>query len=173
MPQPTKTTRPGQRWLIAKPDTADPYFTTHTVLHPTDTTRDDRPPTDDPSVRALDDAALDHNHLSGKWLAYPTPERIDDVWETIHTHVDDGTFFAAKTSTDWGRSEYGSDTHVLCIYTPNYFDTEDVFRVRDHLRDNYGFTKELVYKPDYYTEAGIYPDTAAEYDLDTPYRFTD
>ena len=63
------------------------------------------------------------------------------------------------------------DEYVIVVYTPNYFATHDVERVRDHLRKEYGVTRELLYKPDSYTANGIVPDNAEEFGLSTAARY--
>lgn len=64
------------------------------------------------------------------------------------------------------------DEYLLTVYTSNYFDRGDVFRVREHLRDAHGVTHELDYKPDIYTAKGIVADTAEEFGLSVPARYT-
>ena len=45
--------------------------------------------------------------------------------------------------------------HVICVYTRDYTDEEDVMRVEQQLR-MIGITGQLSYKPDIYTTLGIY-----------------
>ena len=49
----------------------------------------------------------------------------------------------------------GFYNHVICVYTENYLDMDDVKRVREGLRQ-LGFTKKLQYKPDVFTYCGVY-----------------
>lgn len=45
--------------------------------------------------------------------------------------------------------------HILCVYTYDHTDEDDVFRVRNQLR-GLGFRDKLIYKTDEATRAGIY-----------------
>ena len=45
--------------------------------------------------------------------------------------------------------------HVICVYTEDYTDAEDVMRVERELR-SLGITEVLFYKPDIYTHLNIY-----------------
>jgi len=49
----------------------------------------------------------------------------------------------------------GHYNHVICVYTKNYLDVDDVKRVREGLR-RVGFTKKLKYKPDAFTYCDVY-----------------
>ena len=45
--------------------------------------------------------------------------------------------------------------HLICVYTENYTDIEDVIRVERELR-SLGISEVLFYKPDIYTHLNIY-----------------
>lgn len=104
---------------------------------------------------------------SGKWLVYRTEDEIDAAWNTIKEATRRGELgFAAKVSTslaimigtEVGRAEYtdeGVPLWVICVYTRNYDDKEDVMRVREALRD-LGFVERLKYKSDAQTRKGEY-----------------
>ena len=51
---------------------------------------------------------------------------------------------------------------MIVVYTPNYFDKNNVFRVRGLLREQCGIDGMLYHKPDIYSRKGIYADTAEE-----------
>ena len=104
---------------------------------------------------SLDWGAQNYEITSGKWLVFRPRDQIDDVWVMI----EDGTRkellgIASKVST----LQQGKMRHVICVYTYNYLDEEDVFRVREKLRD-LGIEELLYYKPDIYTKLGIYSGT--------------
>ncbi len=80
--------------------------------------------------------------------------------------------FGAKVSTKWGHAARGGDNYVIVVYTPNYLDVEDVFRVREVLRDRCGVESVLYYKPDLYTKKRIYADTARDLGLPGASRFS-
>ena len=57
--------------------------------------------------------------------------------------------------SDHGQKNRRADTHLICVYTDNYADTDEVMRVERQLR-SLGITGVLNYKPDIYTHFDIY-----------------
>ena len=103
-------------------------------------------------VEKLDELAKKSGVLIGKWLIHRDKSEIDYVWKIIAKSTFKGELgTSAKVSTAMKKSR----RHVICVYTENYLDLEDVMRVREKLRQ-LGFTEELCYKPDIYTYLGIY-----------------
>jgi hypothetical protein len=145
---PSTATRAGVHWLVHRGshDTGS-HLATHGILDPEETTAADLPATDYDAIRDLDAEALSEGVLSGKWNVFCAPEEVDDRWHRVRALVDETVLFSAKVSTEWGRKAKDQDTHVV-VYTPNYFDTDDVFRVRDSLRARCGVDTTLYYKPD-------------------------
>jgi hypothetical protein len=86
---------------------------------------------------------------SGKWLVFPSVERVNDVWTTIKTALQNGKLGAtAKVATEPNRDQMrGIMTVVICVYTYDYRDKEDVFRIREELR-KLGVTQKIYYKAD-------------------------
>jgi len=103
----------------------------------------------------IDNTAKESGLVVGKWLIHASPENIDEVWKTIASSTFDGELGVdAKVSTvAQGTSEF-----VICVYTKNYLDVDDVKRVRKKLAE-LGFTQRLYYKPDIYTYLKIYRKT--------------
>jgi len=108
------------------------------------------------TVEAIDKLAVRTGILGGKWLVYRARDEIDSTWLTIARATFNRTLGSgAKVST---AEEDETKRHVICIYTRNYLDFDDVKRVRGLLRDM-GFTESLCYKPDIYTYLEIYKGT--------------
>lgn len=106
-------------------------------------------------VERVDEVALKSRILVGKWLIRRSRSEIDIAWKTVAKEVYHGKLGSlAKVSTP----REGERQHVICVYTDNYFDLEDVMRVRERLRE-LRFTGKLCYKPDIYTYLGIYRGT--------------
>lgn len=175
---PTDITDEGWYWLLAKEVTGlpriarDTYFPTHGVVRPAETTETDKPESDDPAVRRADDEALDETYLSGKWIIERPPESTPELWDGIVEDISEEHFWDGKVTTRFGREAFGEDSHAILVYTPNYFDREDVMRVRERLRVAHGVTESLFYKPDIYTSLGVYQETSGETELSDPARFT-
>ncbi|QLC32850.1 DUF1917 domain-containing protein [Halarchaeum sp. CBA1220] len=163
-----------QYWIHAQGDRQD-YFEAHDVLRPKDTTANDVPESDNETVRGLDEEAHQHDSptsLTGKWNVFLKPVEIDDVWDCVTGLVKENEIYAAKVSTKYGRKQENRENHVIVVYTPNYFDKDDVFRVRELLRNKCGVDETLYYKPDIYTRKGIYADTAQEMGLPGASRYS-
>lgn len=161
------------QWCKAHGPSANIYCELYDVLHPTETTERHFPSdTENDAVRELDREALETGILAGKWMYKCPKTEIDDLWSEIVSFVSDEMFFQAKTSTQFDHPQYSNDHHIVLVYTPNYFDTDDVFRVRRILADEFGLTQKLKYKPDVYTYNNVYPHTITESGLPSEGRFT-
>lgn len=99
----------------------------------------------------------EYSERTGKWLIFVPVARIDNVWATIRTAVENGQLGrSAKVATARDNpNAQNPKERVICVYTYDYDDREDVFRIRQVLRD-LGFTQKLAYKTDDATSAGLY-----------------
>jgi hypothetical protein len=89
----------------------------------------------------------------GKWLFFVAEKFIDNTWQNVRKAVEGGKLWkAAKSSTAW-RSRGGQ--YVVCVYTYDYDDEDDVMRIRAYLREM-GFNRRTSYKSDAQTKAGKY-----------------
>lgn len=69
----------------------------------------------------------------GKWLFFMAEKFIDNTWQNVSKAVEEGKLWkAAKTSTAW-RSKGG--VYVVCVYTYDCEDEDDVMRIRAYLRE--------------------------------------
>nr|WP_255194611.1 putative phosphothreonine lyase domain-containg protein [Natronobeatus ordinarius] len=96
---------------------------------------------------------------------------MERLWPNLVEDAAEGRIWAAKAMTATGFEEVPYDEYMIVVYTPNYFETHDVDRVREFLREEYDVTHELYYKPDLYTANGIVAETAAEVGLSVPARY--
>ncbi|MBN1328499.1 MAG: DUF1917 domain-containing protein [Candidatus Heimdallarchaeota archaeon] len=106
------------------------------------------------SEEAIDKIAIETNCTVGKWMLFISKDEVDDIWKRIANSVltnNLGSCESAKVAT----ALQGKDVYVICVYTNNYLDIEDVLLVREKLRE-LGFTQTLYYKPDIYTHLDIY-----------------
>jgi hypothetical protein len=174
---PTAITEEGWHWLRAKHATGlprsarDAYFPDHDVTRPADLGDADLPPADNDAVLKLDREALELGYVSGKWVVPRNPDVVDEFWAAVVEDVEAGEFWDAKTPTAGGRAAFGDDQYEVAIYTPNYFDADDVQRVRDRLREVHGVTEPLGYVPDLYTKRGIDAGNAAKWGLPSHVRY--
>ena len=138
---PTAIDEAGWHWLRVKHVTGFPrqardgYFLKHDVTRPAGTTGRDLPeidgekgalPADRETVSDADRLALETTYLSGKWLVERPPETVDDLWEAVVEDVAAERLWDAKVTTAAGREAFGETDHAVLVFTPNYFDREDV-----------------------------------------------
>lgn len=122
----------------------------------------------------------------GKWLIYVTCAQVSYCWGRVREATEEGTLgIGAKVSTDWGKAHdpagYGPGgspgwaAHVICTYTADWRNRDDVARVGRCLGEIDAVRKQrLTYKPDALTYAGMYsgnaPGEVAIYSMPPPYR---
>lgn len=94
---------------------------------------------------------------SGKWLVFVRSNEVDEVWAKIVLALNSGKLGEqAKVSTARPNPNSANpDKRVICVYTYDADDTDDVMRVRATLRE-LGFEAPIAYKPDTATSAGHY-----------------
>ena len=82
----------------------------------------------------------------GKWLAFIPISYADSVWKHIDLATkQDKLGYYSKISTPLVLEKRKKIVCVLCIYTYDCHDAQDVLRVREELR-NLGFTRKIPYK---------------------------
>jgi hypothetical protein len=171
---PSEIDEPGWHWLRVKHVTGFPrqardgYFPEHDVTRPAATTGADLPgvdrereaslPADRETVRDVDRLALETTYLSGKWLVERPAATVDGLWEAAVEDVAAERLWDAKVTTRAGREAFGEADHAVLMFTPNYFDRDDVDRVRRRLREAHGVTEEIRYRPDVYTLDGVHEE---------------
>lgn len=94
---------------------------------------------------------------SGKWLVFVDKKDIDDVWAKIKKAVEEGKLGSeAKVATAKPNPHATNpNTKVICVYTYDYADEQDVRRIREELR-KLGITTRIPYKADEDTSSGKY-----------------
>ncbi len=86
---------------------------------------------------------IDPIHV-GKWLIYISCRHVDYCWSRVRDATEEGTLgISAKISTDWGKAHDlvgmiseglgGWRDHVVCIYTADWRNREDIARVGGRL----------------------------------------
>lgn len=94
---------------------------------------------------------------TGKWLLFVPLKDVDQDWSKIRSATVKGDLGpTSKVSTDRPNpNARDSSMKVMCVYTYDHEDEEDVMRVRNELR-KLGFTKKIPYKTDEATVQGRY-----------------
>ncbi|SAL78867.1 putative phosphothreonine lyase domain-containing protein [Caballeronia telluris] len=90
---------------------------------------------------------------TGKWCIFVSPTEVDEVWNKISGAIESNQLLCAKVST--ALRSMGRDGHVICVYTRDWADRQDLVRVRVVLQ-SLGFVQELGYRRDIDTRNRIY-----------------
>jgi len=101
---------------------------------------------------------------TGKWLVFVSTGQIDHWWERIKRATEEGNLgISAKAATARANSlATSSKTKLICVYTRDWQDQDDVGRVLRHLRE-LNVSWRLSYKTDDATISGIYGPGSAIY----------
>ncbi len=94
---------------------------------------------------------------SGKWLVFVPVEQVDKVWSAIKRATEEGRLGDSSKAATARPSPNAQDPNlkVICVYTYDWTDVEDVRRVRQELRE-LGITRKIAYKTDQDTLSGKY-----------------
>lgn len=97
---------------------------------------------------------------SGKWLVFVDKKDVDEVWAKIKKAVEEGKLGNdAKVATAKpNRLATNPNKRVICVYTYDYTDEQDIRRVREELR-HLGINSRIPYKTDEDTLSGKYQIT--------------
>lgn len=96
----------------------------------------------------------------GKWLVFVDQNEVDKVWEIVKKAVEEGKLGnEAKVATAKPNPHSMNSTErVICVYTYDWTDQEDVRRIREELR-KLGIEHKIPYKADQDTLDGRYRKT--------------
>lgn len=99
----------------------------------------------------------------GKWLFFIDINKLDKIWLKIKKANEKGNLgVGAKAATAKPNPNETSKTEkVICVYTYNWLDIDDVYRVEKELR-KIGITSTLFYKTDKDTIEGKYKISGAK-----------
>lgn len=94
---------------------------------------------------------------TGKWLIFVDISELDETWQKIKKFTEQGILGdGAKAATAKPNPNASSPNEkVICVYTYNWLDTDDVFRVEQALRA-IGIEQTIYYKADSDTGGGQY-----------------
>jgi hypothetical protein len=90
--------------------------------------------------------------MTGKWCIFVPRDNVDAAWDKIKDALERNQLLCAKVSTVLPSMAHGN-IHVICVYTDNWANAQDLTYVRDVLR-TLGFEEELGYKRDVDTRSG-------------------
>jgi len=91
----------------------------------------------------------------GKWMLFIKNSEVDQKWKTVVKGVISGKL--GNTAKVTPASQGTNTVHLICVYTKDFRDVDDVNRVLKNLR-NMGFEAGMSYKADAATHLHIYRD---------------
>ncbi|XP_065913601.1 UPF0696 protein C11orf68 homolog [Dysidea avara] len=110
--------------------------------------------------KKIEEIALATKFTGGKWMIFKHRRIIDETWKRMAEATVAGKLgCSAKVSTtyasDTNKRNREIDQHLICVFTKNFADKDDVWRVEKALR-SMGITDTLKYKPNIYTHFKLY-----------------
>ena len=98
-----------------------------------------------------------HTKNSGKWLIFSNNNNIDLLWMKIKKATENGLLgrFSKVATAKPNSNAPNQDMKVICVYTYDYKDIYDVFKIRTELR-KLGIVQAIPYKTDLNTLKGKY-----------------
>ena len=97
----------------------------------------------------------EHTSRGGKWLIFVGSHNLSRIWSKIKIAVEEGKLGGlAKVPRHSSRAQSPS-SGVICVYTYDWKDAQDVKRIREELR-KIGIIRKISYKTDEDTDQGIY-----------------
>lgn len=97
------------------------------------------------------------NQNCGKWLIFADIKEIDTIWDKIKIATENG-FLGGTSKVATAKSNpnaNGQNKKVICVYTYDYTDKDDVMKIREELR-KIGIVSKIPYKTDKATSKGEY-----------------
>ncbi|KAF3046757.1 hypothetical protein E8E11_005854 [Didymella keratinophila] len=107
--------------------------------------------------------AVETGVLSGKWMLFPMEPEVNRTWKTVvEAVITDRLGPTAKVASDEGKDE-----RLICVYTKDFRDKDDILRVLRELEDLglLGQDRSIYYKSDAFTYLDLYSSTASKYGL--------
>ncbi|KAI0827892.1 hypothetical protein BC628DRAFT_1431819 [Trametes gibbosa] len=106
----------------------------------------------------LKEISNNHGCVSGKWLIFAPPDRVDTVWNHIANSLVSGPLastcaYAAKVATS-PQSETPNYSHLVSVYVPDVYDQPSVTEVMKVLLRSHGLNL-MGAKSNLYTSIGI------------------
>ena len=110
------------------------------------------------NMKSINDIAAKYRVKEGKWILHVPNMDCDEAWQMLANAMLNGelgpvTHMRVSPAKQDNDNEF--EDHVICIFTPDYNDTDEVTRVERCIR-RAGVSRELRYKPAIFSVLGIY-----------------
>ncbi|KAI0753070.1 hypothetical protein C8Q80DRAFT_1149794 [Daedaleopsis nitida] len=106
----------------------------------------------------LKDISVKQGYVSGKWLVFSPPDKVDMIWGSVANSLVSGPLsstsaYLAKVATS-PQNDSANYSHLICIYMPDAYDQAGVTEVMRVLLRNHGLNLTGV-KTNLYTSIGL------------------
>jgi len=72
---------------------------------------------------------------NGKWMIFESADTVDRIWRVIKQATEQGKLgIAAKVSSKGLADRSRTKKYLICVYTENYHDKEEITRVKSVLQ---------------------------------------
>ena len=107
------------------------------------------------TIENVVEIALKCRLLTGKWMIFPSNKNtvVDAYWRKIAVGIFNKRFGDKVTTAKVSPHNEDAWSHVICIYTDNFCDQDQVLQLEDMLR-RAGIFCPLFFKPDIFSHLG-------------------
>lgn len=109
---------------------------------------------DRPWLYAVRDQSFESSDSTGKWLAFFSPQFVDEWWEKIEAATLAGDLGPVSKVSTMYPTQHDRRRKVICVYVCDIDDMDDVMAIREKLRE-LGITWLIHYKTDLMSASGI------------------
>ncbi|KAA8566215.1 hypothetical protein EYC84_008816 [Monilinia fructicola] len=106
-------------------------------------------------VKKILDTAIECRCTSGKWMIFSPPSDVNEIWSAIAKSTSTNSLGIAAKVAPGNESALLQPVRLICIYTENFADKMDVYRVLKALRElglvDKSQKRTIYYKADVYT----------------------
>jgi Domain of unknown function (DUF1917) len=75
------------------------------------------------------------NLMNGKWMLFPSPAHVDEVWFKVAKATHAGALGVAAKVATAGDDDRSEKSRLICVYTNDFSDIEDVKHVLRQLKE--------------------------------------
>ncbi|KAI1785214.1 hypothetical protein LXA43DRAFT_150477 [Ganoderma leucocontextum] len=110
------------------------------------------------ATQKLKEISVKHGYVSGKWLIFAPPDKVDMIWSSVAHSIVSGplsttSVFLAKVATS-PQDDTPNYSHLICVYMPDAYDQSSAAEVMKVLLRHHGMNLMGV-KTNLYTSIGL------------------
>ncbi|KAG5647101.1 hypothetical protein DXG03_001472 [Asterophora parasitica] len=110
------------------------------------------------ATESLKEIAVRHGYVSGKWLIFASPGKVDTIWTSLATSLASGPLASTSARLAKVATSPAEDSpnyqHIICVYVPDVYDKVEVTEIMRIMLRNHGVSLSGV-KSNLYTSLRI------------------